>query len=165
MTTRDDADKPAGPTDGRHIYGPRPVGALLPALVRPAFRKRSPATAQLLLDWDVIIGPAIAAVTAPRKLFSGTLSIVASGPIAMELQHLSSALIERINTHLGRVAVTRLRFVQDATTPRPPPVRLPNAGGDAAAREAVATLPAGPLREALEGLGRAVLAPAAPIRR
>jgi len=153
-----DAGRPADDEAARYIYGPRAVSALLPALVRPAFRKRSPSTAQLLLDWREVVGPAIAAVTTPRKLFSGTLTIVASGPIAMELQHLSDALIERINTHLGRVAVTRLRFMQDVATayaPLPPP---PRRAADAAARAAVAPLPPGPLRDALEALGRAVLA-------
>jgi hypothetical protein len=149
-------DKPDQPPSDRHIYGPRPVGALVPALVRPAFRKRAPATAQVLADWEAIVGPALAAVTTPRKLFSGTLAIACSGPVAMELQHLSEPLMARINGHLGRVAVTRLRFIQDVPPPLPAvaPVR-PQARE--AARRAVASLPEGPLRDALEALGRAVL--------
>lgn len=143
--------------DKRHIYGPRAVSALLPALVRPAFRKRNPAAAQVVADWEAIVGPALAAVSTPRKLFGGTLAIGCAGPMALELQHLSDVLIARINSHLGRIAVSRLRFVQDppqpvAIVPRPPPQAL------LAAREAVAGLPEGPLREALEKLGRAVLA-------
>ena len=143
--------------DKRHIYGPRAVSALLPALVRPAFRKRNPAAAQVVADWEAIVGPALAAVSTPRKLFGGTLAIGCAGPMALELQHLSDALIARINGHLGRIAVSRLRFVQDppqlvAIVPRPPKQAL------LAAREAVAGLPEGPLREALEKLGRVVLA-------
>jgi hypothetical protein len=141
----------------RHVYGPRPLGALVPAVVRPAFRKRSPALAQVLADWDVIVGPAIAAVATPQKLFAGTLSIVCSGPMAVELQHLSEQLIGRINGHLGKVAVTRLRFRQDLRplpAPQPPP--RPQAIADASA--AVASLPPGKLRDALEALGRALLA-------
>ena len=61
--------------DNRHIYGPRPVSALVPGLVRPAFARRAPATAQVLADWAAIVGPALAAQTTPRRLFSGTLSI------------------------------------------------------------------------------------------
>ena len=141
----------------RHVYGPRPLGALLPALVRPAFRRRSPAMAQVLADWDVIVGPAIASVASPRKLFGGTLSIVCSGPMAVELQHLSEQLVGRINAHLGQVAVTRLRFTQDLR-PAPAPVRpiRPKATADASA--AVAPLAPGGLRDALEALGRVVLA-------
>lgn len=153
MTTDAPADKHA-----RHVYGPRPVGALVPVLVRPAFRRRAPATAQVLADWPVIVGPALAAMTVPRKLFGGTLAISCSGPMALELQHLSGQLIERINTHLGKTAVTRLRFVQDAAPaaaplpPRPRPLAVTEA------REAVAGLPPSGLRDALESLGRIVLA-------
>ena len=35
-------------SDERHVYGPRPVGALMPRLTRPTFRRRAPATAQVL---------------------------------------------------------------------------------------------------------------------
>ena len=160
MTGSQTNDKPAGaPAEAaspRHVYGPRPVTALLPAIVRPAFRRRSPAAAQVLADWEAIVGPALAAVTTPRKLFSGTLAIACAGPVAMELQHLAEPLMARINGHLGRVAVTRLRFIQDvppplpgAPAPRPPAI--------AAARKAVASLPEGELRDALEALGRMVL--------
>jgi hypothetical protein len=141
----------------RHVYGLRPVAALVPTLVRPAFRRRAPATAQLLADWPLIVGPAIAAVTVPRKLFGGTLAIGCSGPMALELQHLSEQLIGRINSHLGKVAVTRLRFIQEGApvSSTPPPPR-PQAVTEA--REAVADLPPGGLRDALERLGRVVLA-------
>jgi hypothetical protein len=155
-TDRQDGKGEAKGGDARHIYGPRQVGALIPALVRPAFRRRAPATAQVLADWPVIVGPAIAAVTVPRKLFAGTLAIGCSGPMALELQHLSEQLIGRINAHLGQVTVTRLRFVQDMPRPLPPlPQRRPQAVREA--REAVAHLPADGLRDALEALGRSVL--------
>ena len=55
-----------------------------------------------MADWPTIVGPAIAAVTMPRRLHGGTLTIACAGPIAMELQHLAREVIERINTHLGR---------------------------------------------------------------
>jgi len=159
MTASGETGKNAKPAEEaeRHVYGPRAVGALVPALVRPAFRKRAPATAQVLADWEAIVGPAIAAVTVPRKLFSGTLAIACSGPMAMELQHLGPQLMARINGHLGRVAVTRLRFVQDAPA-APPRPRPPRPAAVAQARAAVAGLPEGELRDALEALGRAVLA-------
>ena len=149
MTTGDSSDKPEA---GRHIYGPRAVGALVPALVRPAFRRRAPATAQVLADWEAIVGPAIAAATTPRKLFAGTLAIGCSGPMALELQHLADQLIGRINAHMGRVTVTRLRFVQDAA---PPAALLPAV--PRAIRTAVVDVPDDALRGALERLGRAVL--------
>ena len=157
MTTDPTDNKPRAParTDGRHVFGPRPLGALIPPIVRPAFKKRSPATAQVLADWKIIMGPAIAATTTPRKLFAGTLSIACIGPVAMELQHLAPTLIGRINAHMGQILVSRLRFVQDIqpNTP-PPPARKP---ANEAAQKAVATIPDGELRDALESLGRMVL--------
>jgi hypothetical protein len=144
----------------RHVYGPRPLAALMPRLTRPAFRRRAPATAQVLADWPAIVGPAIAAVTTPRRLAAGTLTIACSGPIAMELQHLSGEVIERINSHLGGRTVTALRFVQ---TPEfsPPPAAQPRAADPArlaAVDTALAPLPAGELRDALAALGQAMLA-------
>jgi hypothetical protein len=147
--------------DERHVYGPRPIGALVPRLTRPAFRRRAPATAQVLSDWTAIMGPAIAAVTTPRRLSTGTLTIACAGPIAMELQHLSGEVMARINTHLGREAVNSLRFVQThepiappATLPRQPdPARL------ARLDTTLAGLPQGDLRTALASLGRAMAIP------
>ncbi len=141
----------------RHIYGPRQLAAIMPAVVRSAFRRRSPGAAHVLAEWEAIAGPAIAATSRPRRLFAGTLSISISSANALELQHYSSTLIDRINTHLGHRAVSRIRFVQDfsaAPSPPPPPRR---AAGENAAARAVAHLPGGALRDALERLGRQVL--------
>ena len=142
--------------DKRSVYGPRPVSALVPALVRPAFRARAPATAQVLADWEAIVGPAIAAVTTPRKLFAGTLAIACSGPMALELQHLSEQLIARINSHLGKVTVTRLRFTQDHAMPRT--LTKPRPRAIAAAKLAVAAVTDPALRDVLERIGQSVLA-------
>lgn len=142
----------------RHVYGPRPVSALVPALTRAAFRRRSPAAAQILADWPSIIGPALAAVTTPRRLAAGTLTLACTGPIATELQHLATELIARINAHLGTPTVRALRFVQTAPPPtlRPPAPRI-TAATTKAAEAAVTGLPSGELRDALLALGRAVL--------
>jgi len=142
----------------RHVYGPRPVAALLPGLTRAAFRRRAPGTAQVLADWGSIVGPALAAVTLPRRLARGTLTIACSGPIAMELQHLSGELIARINAALGAGVVTALRFVQivPESPSRAPPSPAPSPQTRARAESAVESLPSGDLRDALEALGRAV---------
>jgi hypothetical protein len=140
------------------VYGTRSLGALLPGIMKPSFRKRPAALAQILLDWDLLVGPSIARLTRPRKIFSGTLTIACDSPTAMELQHQSPMLIERINTGVGRAVVQRLRFVPLAQGPaparRPPP---PDPRLAEMARERVARLPPGELRDSLERLGRAVL--------
>jgi hypothetical protein len=134
-----------------------PVGQLVPRLTRPAFRKRSPAGAQVMADWPQVVGPALAAVTSPLRLSAGTLTLACAGPVAMELQHLAPELIARINGHLGRVAVERLRFVQQAPAgaPRPAPA-APAAPLPAPVRDRLAGLPEGELRDALEKLARGV---------
>jgi hypothetical protein len=149
----------AGDQSGnRCLYGPRSIGTLLPGITRPAFRKRSPAAAQLIADWAILVGPALAAQTHPKRLSGDTLTIACNGPMAMELQHLAPELMSRINSQLGQVVVGRLRFVQETVTHvLPPPVRKPVLA-EKAAREAVSGLQEGPLRDALEALGRRVLA-------
>ena len=146
-------------SDERHVYGPRPVGTLMPRLTRPAFRRRAPATAQVLADWCAIVGPAIGAVTTPRRLAAGALTIACAGPIAMELQHLAAELIARINAHLGSQTVATLRFVQTPELPASP-IALPRPADPvklAAVEVAVGSLPEGELRTALASLGRAML--------
>ena len=130
------------------------MGALLPGIVRPAFKRRSPVTAQVMTDWAAIVGPALAAVTEPRRLSGTTLTVACAGPVAMELQHMTGELLSRINGHLGRVAVERLRFTQDSVAralpvvvDAPEPVLAPVAG-----------LPPGRLHDALSRLAAAVAA-------
>ncbi len=154
ITDKKEADK----KEARHPYGPRPIAALLPAITGPAFRRRSPAAARLLADWEAIVGPALASVTAPERCVAGTLSLACAGPVALELQHLAPKLIERINTHLGRSLVTRLRFHQVplSPSPRPPTARTIGPEVEEALRARLDSFPEGALREALERLGRTI---------
>ncbi|MBW8269743.1 DUF721 domain-containing protein [Caldovatus aquaticus] len=130
------------------VGGPRPLGAILPRLTRPAFRRRSPAAAQIMADWPAVVGPALAAVTAPRRLVQGTLTLACAGPVALELAHLAPQLVARINAHCGRMVVQRLRFVQAAPPLAPDAPRRAAAGGGPAPGAAAAALP-GPVRQSL----------------
>jgi hypothetical protein len=127
----------------RFLGGPRPLGALVPALTRPAFKRKSPAGAQVMADWPALVGPAIAAVSQPLRLAQGTLTLACSGPVAMELQHLAPQLAGRINAALGRVAVERFRFVQQPPRAAAPPARVGSAPKPLPAR----------VESALEGVG------------
>jgi len=142
----------------RFLGGPRPLGALVPALTRPAFKRKSPAGAQIMADWPALVGPALAAVTQPLRLASGTLTLACAGPVAMELQHLAPQLAARINAALGRQAVERFRFVQQAPAgaaarkrPTPRPAPLPDR-----VSTALDGIRSSDLRAALERLGRGV---------
>ncbi len=157
--TADDT-KPDMPGSARHVYGPRPVAALVPGLTRAAFRRRAPAATQVMTDWPAIVGPALARVTTPRRLQGGTLSVACGGPVAMELQHLAGELIARINATIGRPLVERLRFVQDLQPPPAPspPPPAPSPARAAAIDRTVGDLPPGDLRDALARLGLALSA-------
>lgn len=143
----------------RHPYGPRPLGALVPGLTRPAFRRVSPAAAQVMADWAAIVGPVLASISVPRRLTAGALTIGCTGPVAIELQHYAGELIERINGHLGSQTVRTLKFVQIHLPVPPPAESVPpmSPAAATAAESAVARLPEGDLRRALTALGYAVL--------
>jgi len=106
----------------------------------------------------------MAALAVPRRLSAGTLTLACSGPVALELQHQATLLIERINTHLGRDLVQRLRFVQEETRlvrARTVPDRRP---APAAVVE-IEGLALGPLRDALQALGQRIAERQAPPTR
>lgn len=108
------ADKPAlEDLSARRSFVTLPLAQLVPPLTRPAFKKRSPAGAAMMADWSKIVGPHLAALTEPRRLARGQLTIACAGSTALELQHLQSAVIDRINAHAGERIVEKLRFTQD----------------------------------------------------
>jgi hypothetical protein len=132
----------------RRTFSTLPLAQLVPGVTRPAFRKRSPAGAELMADWPNVVGPRLARETEPRRLTRGQLTIACAGPMAMELQHVAAELIDRINTYAGSKVVERLRFVQDHIAPPapPPPPRK------SVPPEPVPGLPEGDLNTALAGL-------------
>lgn len=134
--------------------GPRPIGALLPAVTRPAFRSRAAGAAQLMADWPAIVGPALAAVSTPRALSRATLTLACAGPVALELQHLAGQLAERINAYYGRTMVEQFRFLQAAATPTAGVAARPRRVETAAVE--IPEMKEGGLRDALAALGGAV---------
>jgi hypothetical protein len=125
------------------------------ALARAGFRD-----ATLILRWDEIAGPELARIARPLKwsegASGGTLTLKAEPGAALFLQHETRALCERINTFLGRQAVTKLRFAQGALPPktihRPTPKRAATVPPD---DPALAYKGKDSLRDALVNLARA----------
>jgi hypothetical protein len=155
MAEDDTADRMPG--ENRFVHGPRPLGAVLPHVTRPAFRRGNAASARIIADWEAMVGPKVAAVTVPRRLDRGVLTIACAGPTALQLHYVGVELIRRINTHLGGEPVHSLKFTQagmprsSAASPAPPPLAVKEA------EAAVADLPEGDLKSALEALGRVVI--------
>lgn len=157
----------AGGEGGRLAVGPVPIARLVAAAATPLMRRTEGALSRLALDWAEVVGPALALVTAPERITAqgrqgGVLTIRASGPVALELQHLAPQILERIARHLGPGRVTRLKLVQgpgkglaeeQAPLPLPPPRPVdPQRMRDAL--RALSGLPEGPLRDSLARLGR-----------
>ncbi len=115
----------------RQPLSARAVSAYVPRLTRKAFEKYGFASTALLTDWASIVGADIASYTAPERLKwprgvdaygeieegaerrpGATLVLRVDGPRAIELQHRTQQIIERINASFGYRAVSELRFVQ-----------------------------------------------------
>ncbi len=118
-------------TRARQANSARAVSAYVPSLTRKAFEKYGFATASLLTDWASIVGADVASYTTPERLKwprgvdayaeveegaerrpGATLVVRVDGPRAIELQHKTHQIIDRINASFGYRAVAELRFVQ-----------------------------------------------------
>ena len=141
-----------GVIEAARNYAPRGIAAVLAPVVRPAFRKRAPAAAQLLADWQTLAGPEFCTRAVPVKFAAGTLTLACTGPAAMELQLAAPTLISRLNLGVGNIMVERLRFVQQITGI--PPAATTKPSGMALAPPE--NLPAGPLGDALAKLYKGI---------
>lgn len=99
-----------------------PVAQDARALAVSAIARKGFSEPTLVLRWDDIVGPEVARLARPLRLSEGadggTLTLKAEPGASVFLQHETRALCERINTYLGRPAVTRLRFVHGPLTGR-----------------------------------------------
>jgi hypothetical protein len=158
MGAMDDDDTRTGMTGrARFVYGPRPLGSVVPDVTRQSYRRHNPASAQILADWDIIVGPKVASMTVPRRLDRGVLTISCAGPTAMDLHYMGVEVINRINTHLGGKPVHSLKFTQAGMPRKGAPARPPPPEAAREAEAAVAGLPDGELKSALAALGRVVI--------
>lgn len=142
-TTRDKNDNMSNPREkrtNRKARGPLAVGAYVPGIARPAFESHGFSTSSILSDWPEIIGPEFADITMPERISwprggepldagqspgsnrrsGATLHIRVDGPRAIEVQHMASQLLERVNIYFGYRAVAELRMVQGPVKKRVP---------------------------------------------
>ena len=101
----------------------RPLSALLGKTLNDAFAKQGFASTELVTRWNEIVGPEIAAHSQPEKIQwprpfegqpsePGTLLLRVEGPAAIEVQHLSAVILERVNRFFGWQAIGGLRLRQ-----------------------------------------------------
>ncbi|MPZ37275.1 MAG: DUF721 domain-containing protein [Rhizobiales bacterium] len=149
----------------------RPLADVLRKTIKDAFAKQGFAATELVTRWPEIVGTDIATHCEPEKIQwprpygsedqqPGTLVLRVEGPTAIEIQHLSRIILERVNRFFGWQAVTDLRLRQAPLgrreKPAPPVV-------DHAMAERIASslteISDEKLRQALARLGAAVEKP------
>jgi hypothetical protein len=153
------------PTDGGGERRPgfRAAGASLSRIVGPIIAQHGGSiSARLKSEWVAIVGPELAAATWPESLArGGTLKLRVAPSRALEVQHRTPLIVERINMFFGREAVTRLALVQGPlplAVPAPRrPARQPNAGEVTVLERQLKTVVNPELHDALDRLGRRVI--------
>jgi hypothetical protein len=153
---------------------PRPLSEFLGATLSDSLKAQGFASTEIIARWADIAGPEIAAhsepmkINWPRALAGGdwgeeppepaTLVLRVEGPAALEIQHLSAVILERVNRFFGWHAIGRLALRQAPLHRREPPSPPPPPDPEATARIA-ASLPSiedDDLRQALARLGAAI---------
>lgn len=149
---------------GERRPGLRAAGANLSRVIGPIVARHGGGLlARLKSEWAAIVGPELAASTWPEALGrGGTLKLHVASAKALEIQHRAPLLVERINLFFGREAVTRLALVQGplplpATAATREPLRPLAAAEAARLDDQLAAIDDIELRQALDGLGRAVI--------
>ncbi|MDZ4761135.1 MAG: DciA family protein [Alphaproteobacteria bacterium] len=147
------------------------LGVAMHRALAPLLKEAGPAPDTLRARWPEIVGARLAAITEPVKVAmsrrGGTLTIRAPSAAAPMIQHAAESILQKVNLASGSKIVA-LRIVQ-STARQAVPVALPALrplGPDERAALASAIAPIGnaALREALGGLGEAVLASTPRIR-
>ena len=148
---------------------PKPLGQLVGKTIADALARQGFASTGVVTHWPEIVGPEIADHAEPMRMIwprrvheddpdPATLVLRVEGPVALEIQHLSGVIIEKVNRFFGWRAVGRIQIRQAPLARRekkkPPPAPDP---------EVVARLAAGmgdiadeALRDALARLGASV---------
>jgi len=146
----------------------QPLSALAGACLSEMFKRQGFASAEIVTRWSEIAGPEIAAHSQPLKIQwprgeandgqSATLVLRVEGPAAIEIQHLSGIILERVNRFFGWPAVGRLALRQAPLSRHDskPPRRTPDPAITAAVAARLPDTLDGDLRQALARLGAAI---------
>jgi hypothetical protein len=150
---------------------PRPLAELAGAALSGPLRRQGFASTEIVTRWGEIVGPEIAAHSEPLKINwprasegeaappdPATLVLRVEGPVAIEIQHLSAVILERVNRFFGWQAIGRLALRQ-APLRRRAPAEPPKPPDPAVQARIAASLPQiedEGLRAALARLGAAV---------
>lgn len=107
----------------------KPLSVLLGKVFSDAFAKQGFASRELVTRWAEIAGSEVAAHSEPLKIQwprpvegqtqePATLILRVDGPMALEIQHTSDVILERVNRFFGWNAVGRIALRQAPLTGR-----------------------------------------------
>ena len=150
---------------------PKPLSQLVAKTIEDAFAKQGFASTGVVTHWPEIVGPEIADHCEPMRMIwprrvheddpePATLVLRVEGPVALEIQHLSGVIIERVNRFFGFRAVGRIQ-IRQAPLVRREKKKAPAAPDP----ETVARLAAGMADIADEGLRNALARLGASVKR
>ena len=146
----------------------KPLSVLLGDVFSDAYAKQGFAARELVTRWGEIAGPEFAAHSQPLKIQwprpvegqpqePATLVLRVDGPMALEIQHASDVILQRVNRFFGWSAVGRLALRQAPLSRRDRPAsRAPDPGEVAKVAETLGSVEDEELRAALARLGAAI---------
>jgi hypothetical protein len=147
----------------------KPLSVLLSDVFSDAYAKQGFAARELVTRWAEIAGPEVAEHSEPLKIQwprpvegqpqePATLVLRVEGPMALEIQHASDAILQRVNRFFGWSAVGRLALRQAPLSRRgrPPASRAPDAKSVAKVAETLSSVEDEQLRAALARLGASI---------
>jgi hypothetical protein len=147
----------------------KPLSVLLKDVFSDAYAKQGFAARELVTRWAEIAGPHIAAHSEPLKMQwprpvegqpqePATLILRVEGPMALEIQHSSDVILQRVNRFFGWSAVGRLALRQAPLSRRKaaPRPQAPDPKAVAKVAETLSAVEDEELRAALARLGAAI---------
>ena len=160
------ADETRNDTQRSGRRGPRAFAQDATSLLKHHLNARGFAQIELVTRWAEIAGKTLSEHCFPYRLSSGgasgaTLTLIADDRAALELQHQTPKLIDKINTYFGATRVNKIKVVA-GDIPKTPSVRAAkrplSAAEEAELKSRVAQVEDADLRAALARLGRHALA-------
>jgi hypothetical protein len=147
----------------------KPLSVLLSDVFSDAYAKQGFAARELVTRWAEIAGPEISAHSEPLKIQwprpvegqpqePATLVLRVEGPMALEIQHASEIILQRVNRFFGWSAVGRLALRQAPLSRRDWPAARhgPDAKSVAEVARTLSAVEDDELRAALARLGASI---------
>jgi hypothetical protein len=147
----------------------KPLSVLLSDVFSDAYAKQGFAARELVTRWAEIAGPEVAAHSEPLKIQwprpvegqpqePATLVLRVEGPMALEIQHASDVILQRVNRFFGWSAVGRLALRQAPLSRRRQPAasNAPDPTAVAKVAKSLSAVEDEELRAALARLGASI---------